>query len=276
MNKLKPYFSLLFLLVSVLSYGQRSGKIMEIGMGYGHFSEIGLTNINKANISEQTGISFGESYNKTNCFTHSRIVRSYDFSGAVRINQSNNLRNEIYLGARIAGQFQHRTIFYGSMETVEEEYTDPVRPNRVRQLSSYNAVYLAEINDYLFVGPSVYNRFIINDNFSAQLNLNAGTLIPIRSGYQSSNFSGTIDRVLNDGQVESENWNYDNEIDYSWISHNYEPRFRVQSEVSLEWKPFNRKPYYFNSAYLIGRSIENVPIESYTYHGFRIGIVSQF
>ena len=276
MKYTKPYFITLFLISSLLSYAQFGGAIKEIGIGYGHYSELGVTKLNEASISSHTGISLSENYSNSNWFNHSRVVRSYDVTGSVRIKQSKNLRNELYFGGRVAGQFQHRTLFFGSKETIEEEYVDPTKPQYLNQVSNYNAIYLAEINDYILIAPTLYHRFILNDKISFNLGLTIGTLLPLRTGFQSSSFSGKIYRVIEDENVKSENWTYKSEIDYNWTSQTFIPKFRMQTEISLEYRPFERKPYYFNAAYLIGRSMEDALTQPYLFHGFRMGILSQF
>ena len=51
-------------------------------------------------------------FDEAKWYSAARLIRNYEVTGAKRVFQSKNLRRELYLGTRLAGQFQHPDLIY--------------------------------------------------------------------------------------------------------------------------------------------------------------------
>lgn len=274
---MKPYLFLLLFFLSTQVLGQSKHLRTELGMGYGSFHHKTPSNCDASYINSVMGqdLDFSE-FDELKWYSAARQIRNYEVTGAKRFYQSRNLRREFYLGARIAGQFQHRTLFIGTKETLEEEMIVDHKTGKVRQAYSFQTTALSELNDYLNVSPYGSYRFLINDYFSINTAISTGVLIPVRTGLQETSYSGELTREKENYVVLSEYRKYNGTLTFDWHKAAFKPRMRFEASMVLEFKPFTKKPYYLSIGSLMGRQLNFTGKNDFSYRGYRIGIQSQF
>ncbi|MFT5723443.1 MAG: type II restriction/modification system DNA methylase subunit YeeA [Bacteroidia bacterium] len=277
LRNMKPYVFILMSLLSTMSYAQIKNLPTELGMAYGSFHHKSgqQSSPNYINNILVTDIDFSN-FTESNWYPQERDIRNYEITGAKRIHQSKNLRREFYIGAKVAGQFQRRTLFIGTIEKLEEEMIIDQKTGSIRQLYSFQTAALSELNDYLNVSPYCFNRFLINDHLSINASASAGVLVPLKTGIQETKYTGNIKREYDGENLILEQKSYDGELQFNWYSVPFKPRFRFEAAINLEFKPFDKKPYYLTVGSLIGRQLSTLNRNNFTYSGVRIGIQSQF
>mgnify|MGYP000857544656 FL=1 len=277
LHNMKLQLTCLFLLTATQLFGQMRNNRTEVGMGYGSYTTENVATNSAEYIHQIVSepIDFGM-YSNGKWYSNSRQIRNYDMQGLRRIKQSKNLRRELYLGAKVAGQFQHRTLFIGTKENLEEETVVNQKTGTVRRTYAFQADAYSELNDYLNVSPYAFYRIILNDHFSVNTSLSTGTLIPLRAGIQKSSYTGKLNRLVEGESVLSEVKQYDGELTFEWFRAEYTPRLRFESTVSAEIRPSVKKPYYISCGILIGQQINFNADDAFTYSGVHIGLQSQF
>lgn len=277
LRNMKPYLLLLLSVFSMNAFGQTRNLRTELGIAYGSYLHANNLSCNGGYINSvmETEIDFS-SFDEVKWYSDTRHIRNYEVTGAKRLHQSKNLRREFYLGSKLAGQFQHRTLFIGTKETLEEEMLIDQKTGRVRKSYSFETTALSELNDYLNLSPYGSYRLLLNDFFSVQTALSTGILIPIRTGVQETSYQGELTREQEGEVVLSEFRKYKGELDFEWHKAVFKPRMRFEASILVEIKPIAKKPYYLTVGSLIGRQVNFGANSDFSYKGLRIGLQSQF
>jgi hypothetical protein len=277
LRNMKPYLLLALLFLTTNVYGQTRNLRTELGMAYGSYSSA----YNSLNVSTTLNVNLGglydfESFDESRWFNNDKQIRSYELSWSKRIRQSKNLRRELYLGVKVAGQFQHRTLFIGSKERLQEEMIIDQKTGTVRSISAFQTTALSELNDYINLSPNGFYRILFNDHFSMNSSLSTGILVPVRGGIQAASYNGQITRIYEGEELLTETRSYEGEITYDWYKSSFTPRFRVEAAVMAEFKPFSKKPYYLSVGPLLGQQLSMMKNNNFLYKGFRFQLQSQF
>ena len=261
LNYMKPQLTCLLFLISVHAFGQLRGNRSEVGMGYGSYSNLSKHQSTPHIINSriENPIDFN-AYTEGTWYNTVQQIRNYDIHALKRIKQSKNLRRSLFVGAKISGQFQHRTLFIGTIEKLEEETVIDKKTGEAKRAYSFQTDAFAEINDYINVSPKAFYRIILNDFLSVNASITSGVLIPIRTGIQKSSFTGSVSRHVEGETVLSEYKTYDGELSFDWFNTKYRPKFRFESSVSVELKPSAKKPYYVSFGLLAGQHINTTPL----------------
>lgn len=277
LRNMKPYLFCLLSIFSVQTFGQNRNARTELGMSFGSYahSTNNICSSEYINSIVSSPIDF-TTYTNVNWYGASRQIRNYDFHWNKRIKQSKNLRREFYLGGRVAGQFQHRTLFIGSKEKLQEETVIDQKAGIVKRSYAFETYGFSELNDYVNVSPYGFLRVLINDYFSINASMSTSVLIPVRTGVQIGKYTGQVTREYEKDEVQSEYRKYDGDLTFTWHRAPFKPRFRIETSVAAELKPFDKKPYYLSFGYLIGQQITITQQDDFRYSGYRIGIQSQF
>lgn len=277
LRNMKPYLFCLLSIMSLQSFGQSRNSRTELGMSFGSYQHTSDKTCSESYINGIVGsvIDFSV-FTDAKWFSASRQIRNYDLHWSKRIKQSKNLRRELYFGGQVSGQFQHRTLFIGTIETLLEETVVDQKAGALKRSYAFKTAAFSELNDFLNVSPYSFYRVLINDHFSVNGSFSAGVLIPVRTGIQRSTYTGQVTRYYEMDEVKSEQRRYDGDLTIAWHSAPFKPRFRLETSLAVEVKPFDKKPYYLSVGYLVGQQITISEDDNFNYSGFRIGIQSQF
>lgn len=274
---MKPILYLLLSIFCAEAYGQSKHLRTELGLAYGsyHHKTSERCDFGYLGMVMESPIDFSE-YTDKEWFSAGRVIRNYEVIGVKRYRQSRDLRRELYFGARIAGQFQHRTLFIGTKEQLQEETVIDQKTGKTRQVLSFQTTALSELNDYLNISPYATYRFLINDHFSINSSASTGIMVPIRTGIQQSWYDGQIIREKENEMITYERRSFPGALEFEWHNAVYKPKMRFEACLMLEIKPLDKKPYYFTIGSLFGRQVSFAHRDGFTYKGYRLGIQSQF
>ncbi len=274
---MKPVLSLFLVLLTTVCSGQQRILSKELTMGFlvlkNHqpveYNLPGLENFLDKPVSTTP-------FTKENWFDRTPRISQFKFGGAIGIKRSKNFRNELLLGLHVSGQFQHRTFFSGTTETMREETVINPKLGHTRQVLAFKTIFLSEIRDFVFVNPSLHGRIHINQRIGINLSTTLGVGLPFKNGLQMSSYEGEIIRDIQNNDVLEESRTSYGEVEFEW--HKLPFSLGLQSQVSgnIEFKPFELKPLYLTVGCILGRQYQLNNGSHFNYSGGEIAIISRF
>ncbi len=265
------------MIITFACYGQFRSNVHEIEVGIGSYQQhkTSINTFNQLNKLVNPEI-VAEDFLDATWYSNKRLLRSFELAFGIRRFQSKDLRKELYLGVKVSGHFQRNTILIGKSETLLEETVIDKQEGRIRTNSSFKTTTFSEYNDFAVVGPMVKLRGLINDRFSINSSTSIGGLVPIKYGIQEAFYTGNITRMYVGENLESENREYHGLLEFDWSKRKQTIQARLESSVSIEFKPLDKKPYYFGLGFLLGTQLSQNAESSANYYGLRFSIHSQF
>lgn len=256
---------------------QNRKKPTEMSAGLSLLRNIQPKSYNFERLSEVTRRQLSaEDYVEQTWYGHKPQVREYRLGMARRQWHSDNYFREFSVTLDVAGQFQHRTIFIGTKESLEEEVlTDPDTDTR-RQRYAFETEVYSRIRDMVMVNPGIQGKLHINQRINFTLSASLGIGLPVRSGYQVSSYSGMTYRTVRDGEIIEESRKGSGLVEFEWEKEDFHVALSPRVSSRVELKAFEMKPFLAFAGTTVGRQLHVISGSDFNYIGMELGLISMF
>lgn len=271
---MKPIYLLSVLLIYSTSFAQHM-NVEEIGMGYGAY-EIKYKPCDFGYIQHLTGQSEGNGYTDFQFIEGEAPIRSFEAYGLFKPIGRHRVRTELYIGAKVAAQFQHRTLMIATKEIELTEQMQVLGNGNVQRTFTYDRVAYTLFNDNILLGPQMLGRYFINDRLSVSGVFTTSVSVPIKNATREAHQSGQIIREFDGDELVDEFWGLRGNLDNTWFKQQYKPMFNVETAARCEYKPFRHLPYYATMGLTWGHHFGFKHRGAYGYKGIQLGISARY